>query len=268
MNPYAGHIYIDGSCYKNPGGFGGIAGILEMPENENEPEVIFQEGYKGTTNNRMEIRALIKALEYIKKSSLDFKNNGINEIEIWSDSEITIKGYYSAEKWRANKWSGIENNPIRNIDLFKKILTLKNSIRFSYKLQHIVNKSTDMTKKVDKLAKEAAKNSWLKVDDGYIEGKVSKTDVKGATEPFNAQGQQEVVRIFGHGLVSRKKDSLYKVKFEIYARKIEKYYAYTSYEIDKVLDRWHYYEVQFNNNPKNPRIENAKEVGEKSFLKG
>lgn len=67
MNPHAAQLYIDGSCYKNPGGPGGLAGILEIPNVEAGPEVIFRTGYYGTTNNRMEIRALIKALEYIKK---------------------------------------------------------------------------------------------------------------------------------------------------------------------------------------------------------
>lgn len=46
MNPYAAQLYIDGSCLKNPGGAGGFAGILEMPDDCTEPKVIFQEGYK------------------------------------------------------------------------------------------------------------------------------------------------------------------------------------------------------------------------------
>jgi len=41
MNPYAAQLYIDGSCYKNPGGPGGVAGVLEMPDSEIGPGTIF-----------------------------------------------------------------------------------------------------------------------------------------------------------------------------------------------------------------------------------
>lgn len=267
MNPYAVQIFVDGSCYKNPGGPGGLAGILEMPDDGNESEVIFQEGYKSTTNNRMEIVAIIRALEYIKKNTTKLKESGIGEVEIWSDSENTIRGYRCAELWKSKGWTGRYNNPIKNDDLLKQIITLKNSVRFSYKIYHIINKSTEATKKVDRLAKEAAKKSMLKNDNGYIKPKVSKSKVGGATEPFNASGQKAIIRIFEHSPVSRRKDSLYRVKFEILVKEIsEKYYAYASNEINSQLDRWHYYNAQFNNEPKNPCMESVNEVDEKEFL--
>lgn len=266
MNPYAAQIYIDGSCLKNPGGPGGFAGLLELPGDENEPIMIFQEGYKITTNNRMEIKALIFAIEYVKKNAPNLRDNGINEVEIWSDSENTIKCYRCAEGWRTNKWLGAYNNPIKNIDLLKQIITLKNSVRFSYEVHHIANKSTEATIQVDKLAKQATKKSLLKDDFGYIKPKVSRSNVKGATELFDAHGQQMIIRIFGHFPVSRRKDSFYKVKFEILASENEKYYAYTSCEINSLLDRWHYYNAKFNDNPKNPRIESVEEVDEAEFL--
>ena len=267
MNPYATQIFVDGSCYKNPGGLGGIAGILEMPEDENEPKVIFQEGYKSTTNNRMEMMALIRALEYIKKNTTKLKENRISEVEIWSDSENAIRCYKCAELWKSKGWVGSYNNPIKNDDLLKQIITLKNSVRFSYKIYHVANKSTEVTKRVDRLAKEATRKSVLKNDSGYIKPKVSKSKVKGATELFNASGQRVIIRIFEHSPVSRRKDSLYKVKFEILAKEEnEKYYAHTSSEINSQLDRWHYYDAQFNDEPKNPRIESVNEVNEEEFL--
>jgi len=266
MNPYAAQIYIDGSCYNNPGGVGGLAGILEMPDS-NDQVIIFQEGYKSTTNNRMEIRALINALEYIKRSSSKLRNNGINQIEIWSDSETAIKCYYCVEKWRTKKWTGAYGNPIRNIDLLKKFITLKNSVRFSYKICYIVSKSTEATKKVDKLAKEAANRSLLRNDEGYIKPRVSRSNVIGATEPFDARGQQMVIRVFEHSPVTRRKDSLYKVKFETMTTENgKKYYAHTSREINNLLDRWHYYKALFNDNPNNPHIEKVEEVEEVEFL--
>lgn len=56
IDPRALKLYVDGSALKNPGGPGGLAGIVEFHEEMNrENEVIFEEGYLATTNNRMEI---------------------------------------------------------------------------------------------------------------------------------------------------------------------------------------------------------------------
>ena len=63
-DPHALKIYVDGSAFRNPGGPGGLAGIVEFLEDMNrENEVIFEEGYLATTNNRMEILASIRALD-------------------------------------------------------------------------------------------------------------------------------------------------------------------------------------------------------------
>lgn len=259
MNPYAAQLYIDGSCYKNPGGYGGLAGLLELPDSELEPETIFQEGYRGTTNNRMEIIALIRALEYIKANALNFREISLNQIEIRSDSEIAIMCYRSAEEWRSNSWRGLNDRPIANIDLIKRILTLKNTIGFSYRIEHIQNKSTDATIKVDKLAKQAAKKP-TKDDTGYIKPKVCSTDVSGPTLPFNANGQKIKIKVFAHYPVSRKKSSLYKVKFEIgNGSQSEKYFAHCSGSVNNLLHRHHHYKVKFNDDKKNPVIEEVKE---------
>lgn len=263
MNPYAGQIYIDGSCLKNPGR-GGVAGVLELPTGDSK--IIFQQGYKSTTNNRMEIRALIKALEYTRSNVSSLKNYSISNVEICSDSEYAVRCYRNVERWRTNKWVGKEGNPIMNLDLLKKILTLKNATQFSYRVDKVLGKSTEATKMVDKLAKQAAKGSRLIIDDGYIGGKISRTSIKGATLPFNAEGQQIIVRIFEHKRVSRRQDAMYKVKFEIATSNgAEKYYAYTSHEIDMILDRSHYYRTQFNSNSKNPCIEAVEEVDKSEF---
>lgn len=266
MNPYAAHIYIDGCCYDNPGGKGGFAGILEMPDDD-KLKTLFQEGYQDTTNNRMEIMALIYALEYIKKNSSTLRANGINDIEVFSDSETAVKCYNNVEQWRKNNWIGMNNAPVKNVDLLRQIITLKNSVSFSYKVEHICGKSNEPTKLVDRLAKQAAKKSFLKKDTGYIKPKVCRTDVKGSTEPYDAKGQEALIRVFEHSPVSRRKDSLYKVKFEVLNDGVkEKYYAYAPGAINAVLDRWHFYKTLFNDDPKNPRIENVEEVDEDEFL--
>src|SRR2546426_738330 len=69
-DPNALKIYIDGSAYRNPGHEGGLAGIAEFPESlSREPEIIFEESYRETTNNRMDLRACIRALRYIRENA-------------------------------------------------------------------------------------------------------------------------------------------------------------------------------------------------------
>jgi ribonuclease HI len=68
FDPYALQVFIDGSALKNPGGPGGIAAVVQYPDSWNlQDECIFEVGYVSTTNNRMELLALITALEYLRR---------------------------------------------------------------------------------------------------------------------------------------------------------------------------------------------------------
>lgn len=268
MNPYAAQINVDGSCYSNPGGNGGYAGILEYPDNNGDYEVIFNMGYEPTTNNRMELMALIEALKYVKNNKQHFRELGITEVEIHTDSENALRCHRNAEAWRSAHWLGRFGNPIRNIDLLKELLTLKVSIGFSCKLYHIQNKSTPIAKEVDRLAKKVANSGLLKRDAGYIQPRVSRTRVKSGVAPlFNAIGQEEVIRVFEHSPVSRRKDSLYKIKFEVVRDgALEKYYAHTTKEIDQVIDKHHFYLVSFNAEQQNPMILSLEEIDEAEII--
>ena len=64
-DPHALKLYIDGNCYNNPGGAGAIACVAEFPESwRRDDEIIFNEGFHETTNNRMELSACIRAFKY------------------------------------------------------------------------------------------------------------------------------------------------------------------------------------------------------------
>ncbi|MEA1981206.1 MAG: RNase H family protein [candidate division Zixibacteria bacterium] len=266
MNLYVAHIYIDGSCPRNPGGSGGIAGILEMPDSIDELVVIFQEGYDNTTNNRMEMRALIQALEWVKKNALELKRDNVNEVDIWSDSNYTLNRYKYGEVLRTNGWINNDGIHAKNIDLIRDVIRLKSSVNFSCKPKWIQGKSNTATKKVDGFAKEASKRIILKKDIGYIKPKVSKTIIKGATNLYDIGKEDVVIRIFERELVTSRKDSMYKIKFEIlHNGKTEKYFAYASKGINNLLHRWHFYRISFEIDSKNTIIKSAEEVKESEF---
>ncbi len=105
-------IYTDGACSGNPGP-GGWAAILTYGKYRRE----LSGGEKATTNNRMELTAVIRALELLREPC---------RVELWSDSRYVIdalsKGW--AESWRARGWRKADRTPALNPDLFETLLSL------------------------------------------------------------------------------------------------------------------------------------------------
>ena len=105
-------IYTDGACSGNPGP-GGWGAILEYMGHEKE----LSGGEKNTTNNRMELTAVIKALQALKEPCT---------VELYSDSKYVIdaleKGW--AVSWRKRGWIKSDKKPALNPDLSEQLLSL------------------------------------------------------------------------------------------------------------------------------------------------
>ena len=105
-------IYTDGACSGNPGP-GGWGAILRYNGHEKE----LSGGEKNTTNNRMELTAVISALEALKESCA---------VELYSDSKYVIdalsKGW--AKSWQKKNWIKSDKKPALNPDLWEKLLSL------------------------------------------------------------------------------------------------------------------------------------------------
>jgi ribonuclease HI len=106
-------IYTDGACSKNPGGFGGWGAYIQ----EGEEKLFLSGGDPCTTNNKMEMLAVIEALKYYKTE----KN-----ITLYSDSIYVIKGVTEwMDGWKKKSWK-----KVKNLDLWKEIDKLNNSTLF------------------------------------------------------------------------------------------------------------------------------------------
>ena len=105
-------IYTDGSCKKNPGP-GGWCAILVY----NGIEKVICGGEAETTNNRMELTAVIKALEALHEAC---------EVELVSDSQYVINGLTKgwAASWKKNGWRKSDKSPALNPDLWDRLLEL------------------------------------------------------------------------------------------------------------------------------------------------
>ena len=138
-------IYTDGSCLNNPGN-GGWAAIINI---NNEVKKI-SGSVKGTTNNKMELMAPIKALQEIKEKQ---------PIEIYTDSQYVRLGITDwVHKWMKNNWQTSKKEPVKNKELWIQLYELTNSfdIKWIWVKAHAGNL---LNEEVDLLAKQAAESN-------------------------------------------------------------------------------------------------------------
>ncbi len=108
MNPKTVYIYTDGACKGNPG-VGGWGALLRYGQHEKE----LLGGAAETTNNRMELTAVIEALRALKRSS---------RVQICTDSQYVKNGMESwIEGWKKNGWQTASKQPVKNADLWREL---------------------------------------------------------------------------------------------------------------------------------------------------
>lgn len=122
-------LYTDGACSGNPGP-GGWGVILEYKGHEKE----LSGGEENTTNNRMELTAVIRGLECLKESCI---------VELFSDSKYVIDGLQKgwAEGWQKRGWIKSDKKPALNPDLWEQLLALtaRHQMRYHWVKGHAEN---------------------------------------------------------------------------------------------------------------------------------
>ncbi|MCC6319841.1 MAG: ribonuclease HI [Phycisphaerales bacterium] len=114
-------LFTDGACSGNPGP-GGWAFILRHPASGKERES--SGGEPDTTNNRMELMAVIKGLEALTRKS---------RVELWSDSQYVLKGLKEwMVGWKAKGWRTAGKAAVKNVDLWKDLDELKSKHQITF----------------------------------------------------------------------------------------------------------------------------------------
>lgn len=225
-----------------------------LPSLNLENEVIFEEGYKQTTNNRMELRACIKAFEYIASN---YKRLQINRAIIFTDSMYVYDNQHRCSQWKKSRWTNANGKPVENVDLWKRFVFLKFKSPIRTEIEWFKGKSTPLVKEVDKRAKNSAKNLPIFIDVGYRSGRVARTKSmeRGGPTLFPASNQKSIIRIY---IIGFKTKDLLKITFDIFdpEKNIHgaKHYAYIKSKDYQILHRHKYYLVKFNNDPKFPIV--------------
>jgi ribonuclease HI len=147
-------IYTDGGCKPNPGR-GGYAAIVSFDGQQQE----VSGGFRWTTNNRMEIMAVIAGLRALTVPS---------DVVIYSDSLYVVKAIESgwAATWKAEGWMRTRTEKALNSDLWEEVLALcsTHNVRFKWVRGHSGNPSNEQC---DTLSRRAALMTGLPDDPGF-----------------------------------------------------------------------------------------------------
>jgi ribonuclease HI len=137
-------VFTDGACSGNPGP-GGWAALLQY--NGQEKEITGGESH--TTNNRMEMRAVIEALKALKQSC---------HVRIHSDSALIVNAFKQGwiDSWLRRNWKKANKKPVENRDLWEEMLTAMqpHDVEWIKVKGHADNERNN---RVDRLAVEASK---------------------------------------------------------------------------------------------------------------
>lgn len=147
------NIYTDGACSGNPGK-GGFGIVMEVPEKNYVKN--FGQGYRLTTNNRMELLAVIVALEQLKEAQ--------NEVHLFTDSKYVSEAIN--KKWLQN-WIKIGFKNKKNPDLWERLIPLlkKHQVTFHWIKGHAGHPQNEIC---DQIAVKASKSENLEID-AYFE---------------------------------------------------------------------------------------------------
>ena len=113
-------IYTDGACKGNPG-IGGWGALVV----HNEQSIEIFDGELETTNNRMELKAVIKALNHATSMN--------DDVQIYTDSSYVQKGIQEwILNWKKNGWRSSNKKPVKNQDLWQELDTLNSSLKVEW----------------------------------------------------------------------------------------------------------------------------------------
>ena len=113
-------IYTDGACKGNPG-IGGWGALLV----HNEQSIEIFDGELETTNNRMELKAVIEALNHATSMN--------DDVQIYTDSSYVQKGIQEwIHNWKKNGWRSSNKKPVKNQDLWQELDTLNSNLKVDW----------------------------------------------------------------------------------------------------------------------------------------
>ncbi len=249
-------IYTDGSLY-SVGRKGGYGMVFVHVDSVGEEKIITTHspiGVCGTTNNRMELTACIKA---IKMAPDIAQFSEVDRIVIRTDSKYVVDNhYYALTSWAKNKWRNKNGRPIDNADLWKEFSREYKKIHKRVDIEWVKGHGKGRNKDpynnmADKLAKESAKNPLSKYE--YRSSVRRKTSpnrtIKGSVD---IHGQIIDLLIIEIGWMKEQK--IWKYRYQVVSKENSDYDSLDWIYSTKHMRDGHIYKVLVNDNMDNPEI--------------
>ena len=149
-------IHTDGACKGNPGP-GGWGAVLQFGRHRKE----ISAGYRLTTNNRMELRSAIAALEILSEPC---------QVDLYSDSKYLVQAINDKwiAGWKRRGWKKADGSEVKNRDLWIRIdgLSARHQIRWHWVKGHAGH---DLNERCDALANHAVAKGPLMEDEGFAD---------------------------------------------------------------------------------------------------
>lgn len=154
-------IYTDGASRGNPGP-GGYGAVLMAQGSDGKVHTKeLSQGYKSTTNNRMELLGPIRAFEELRYPC---------DVDLYSDSQYLIKAFndHWIDGWIKKGWVNSQRKPVKNDDLWKALLAVsrQHNVTYHWVKGHVGN---EYNERCDELATTAADGTDL-IDDEILTG--------------------------------------------------------------------------------------------------
>lgn len=151
-------MYTDGAARGNPNGPGGYGTILQYVDSKGQVHMReYSAGYEKTTNNRMEMMAVIAGLEALNRPC---------EVDVYSDSQYVVNAFnqHWIEGWKKSGWKRSGNKPVLNMDLWQRMLKAMepHQVRFHWVKGHAGHPENE---RCDFLATSAADGTDLLIDE-------------------------------------------------------------------------------------------------------
>jgi ribonuclease HI len=249
-------FYTDGSCHPKgrKGGFGVLFLYYDDVGNEIELDTYIAPSLKGTTSQRMELAACVKALKMAPKIEC---YPTVNSVVIRTDSQYIVEYHYSAlTHWRGNGWCNRDGKPVDNADLWREFVRAYEKIRKSKLIEKVKGHGKGLEKdphnyRADDLAKLSRENPIARVE---YRSSVRRKKSPRTTEvgSIGVQGQQLRIHVIETERLRIQKKWKYRCEVvstdSPYFENVDWLYS------DEDLRDGHYYEVLLNDNPKNPTI--------------
>lgn len=176
-------LYTDGSSLRNPGaaGLGWILRYREESDEDSMPEEKTIEGSQGfrlSTNNRMELMAFIYGCEKFLEQYDEGLFKNVAQLSVFSDSDYLVRGITQnwVAKWQKSDWmtsgyNGKKPKPVTNKDLWMKITELQGQLRkrnVNLSMTHVMGHSGhEWNEKADRLATSASSQAAVEIDTEY-----------------------------------------------------------------------------------------------------